>query len=187
MADVTVTGQDGKRPRHAGTIYFGRRLWCTRFNGKGGNRVKVRVEVDPTLPAPEVVVRVPAETAETAALVKTLAAIGGPAAQLTVSLRGHQERVVVADILFCESAGHQVMIHTADRVLTTRVPLYKLATELPATFVRASKSAILNSEQVASLSKSLTGNLVRFQHSHKQLYVSRRYYGALKRVLERKG
>lgn len=157
------------------------RLW------KGGGRVRVRIEVDEDLTEPEVVLRVPAETAATSELAATLATVGESADRLTLSYRGRQERVAVADILFCESAGHQVMVHTATQQLTTRIPLYKLAANLPGQFQRASKSAILNCNQVASLSKSLTGNLVRFQNSHKQLYVSRRYYGGLKQALERKG
>lgn len=148
--------------------------------------MKIRVEVDEQLTMPEVVVRVPAQTAQTAELVAKLTATMQPD-YLMVSYRGRQERVAVAAILFCESAGHQVMVHTATQVLTTREPLYKLADALPVTFMRASKSAILNRNQIASLSKSLTGNLVRFQQSHKQLYVSRRYYAALKRALEEKG
>jgi len=157
------------------------------IQAKGRERLKVRVEIDTKLAAPEVVVRVPAQTAATADLVAAIRAASGEADQLTVSYKGTQQRVAVADILFCEASGHQVVVHTATAALTTRVPLHKLATDLPATFLRASKSAILNGNQVASLSKSLTGNLVRFRQSHKQLYVSRRYYAALKQALARKG
>jgi DNA-binding LytR/AlgR family response regulator len=101
--------------------------------------------------------------------------------------RGQSFQVVVGDILFLEAADHQVMVHTADDVYVTRQPLYELADALPTTFQRASKSAILNRDQILSLTKSVTGNLVKFQKSHKQLYVSRRYYKALKEALEREG
>ncbi|MCW3779539.1 LytTR family DNA-binding domain-containing protein [Levilactobacillus namurensis] len=148
--------------------------------------MEVKVEIDSDLTAPSVVVRVPAQTATTAQLVAAIQAAVAPPQQLVVTQRGRRERIAVATILFCEATGHQVAIHTANRVVTTHVPLYQLAAELPATFVRASKSAVVNVQQIATLSKSLTGNLIQFQQSHKQLYVSRRYYGAVKHALERK-
>ncbi|GEO69024.1 LytR family transcriptional regulator [Levilactobacillus acidifarinae] len=148
--------------------------------------MRVRIEQDDQLTTPEVVLRVPSRTSQTAELVAALQAAVTPQ-QLRLSQRGQHVSVPLTTILFCEAAGHQVTVHTADQMYTTREPLYKLAEQLPGQFVRASKSAILNSNQVASLTKSLTGNLVKFQQSHKQLYVSRRYYGDLKRVLERKG
>ena len=148
--------------------------------------VRVRIEQDENLTTPEVVLRVPPQTAGTAELVAAIRAAVTPQT-LMLSHRGRQVRVTLAAILFCEATGHQVTVHTANQLYTTREPLYQLAEQLPEQFIRASKSAILNRDQVASLSRSLTGNLVEFQQSHKQLYVSRRYYGDVKRALERKG
>lgn len=180
-----MTGWVANGPRCARRVYKAERLWCTR-DIKGGMAVRVRIEQDEKLTTPEVVLRVPPQTAGTAELVAALQAAVTPQ-QLTLSHRGRQVRVAIATILFCEAAGHQVTVHTADQLYTTREPLYQLAERLPDQFIRASKSAILNRDQVASLTRSLTGNLVKFQQSHKQLYVSRRYYGDVKRALERKG
>lgn len=150
--------------------------------------MKVRLEQDDQLTEPEVVLRVPkAQTAAVADLKRQLAALDDPTQQLAVRWQGSLVRVPVGTILFCEATGHRVMVHTAQETYATRGPLYQLADQLPSYFYRGSKSAVLNLHQVASLSKSLTGNLVTFQRSLKQLYVSRRYYGELKRALEGKG
>lgn len=148
--------------------------------------MKIHVEVDPELSDSEVTIRVPARTAAVDQLVAAVRA-ADTTQQLTFSWHGENYRVNLTDILFFEASDHQVAVHTATAIYTTRQRLYELAESLPAQFMRVSKSAILNRTQVFSLTRSVTGNLVKFQNSHKQLYVSRRYYQALKRALEEKG
>ncbi|WP_263850030.1 LytTR family DNA-binding domain-containing protein [Secundilactobacillus paracollinoides] len=55
---------------------------------------------------------------------------------------------------------------------------------MPATFMRISKSAILNTTKIFALTHSISNSLVEFQHSQKQVYVSRKYYKPLKARLE---
>lgn len=148
--------------------------------------MKIHVNVDETATEPVVTITAPAGI-DVSQLVTALEKADAVTKRLTFTQRGESHQVVVDTILFLEAADHQVMVHTAEAVYTTRQPLYEVAEELPATFQRISKSAILNRDQVLSLTKSVTGNLVQFQHSHKQVYVSRRYYKALKEALARKG
>ncbi|MCT4487250.1 LytTR family DNA-binding domain-containing protein [Levilactobacillus parabrevis] len=148
--------------------------------------MRIHVEVDPELSDSEVTIRVPARTAAVDQLVAAIHA-ADTTQQLTFSWHGENYRVNLTDILFFEASDHQVAVHTATAMYTTGQRLYELAADLPPQFMRISKSAILNRTQVFSLTRSVTGNLVKFQNSHKQLYVSRRYYQALKRALEEKG
>ncbi|KRN02424.1 response regulator [Levilactobacillus senmaizukei DSM 21775 = NBRC 103853] len=147
--------------------------------------MKIRVDVNVGSTEPEVVIRVN-DAAKGAALAQKIARLTD-SDRLTLGQRGHQYQVKIADILFLEAADHQVTVHTAKEMFMTRLPLYELAEQLPESFQRISKSAILNRDQVRSLTKSVTGNLVRFRESSKQVYVSRRYYKELKNRLERKG
>ena len=63
--------------------------------------------------------------------------------------------------------------------------LYELEEFLPSYFLRVSKSTILNSKEVYSITKSLTASsLVEFRGTHKKVYVSRNYYKALKTMLD---
>ncbi|WP_341779522.1 LytTR family DNA-binding domain-containing protein [Levilactobacillus sp. HBUAS70063] len=149
--------------------------------------MKIHVEVDPTLSEPEVTIRVPARTPVVDQLVGAIQEVAAGNQQWTFSWHGESFRVNLTDILFFEASDHQVAVHTATARYTTTQRLYELAEALPPQFMRVSKSAILNRTQVFSLTRSVTGNLVKFQNSHKQLYVSRRYYQALKRALEEKG
>lgn len=50
--------------------------------------------------------------------------------------------------------------------------------------MRVSKSTIINLDAVYTLTRSLTGNLIAFHESYKQVYVSRRYVKDTKRRLE---
>lgn len=152
----------------------------------GGEDLKIRLEVDDQANEPEITIR--ANSPQVANALATAFQNATPQyQQIALRQRGQNYQIALQDILFFEATDHQVMAHTADQVFNTRQRLYELADELPANFQRVSKSAILNWQQIFSLTKSVTGNLVRFKHSHKQLYVSRRYYQALKLALERKG
>ncbi|MCL2487401.1 MAG: LytTR family transcriptional regulator, partial [Oscillospiraceae bacterium] len=65
--------------------------------------------------------------------------------------------------------------------------LYELEELLPPHFVRISKSAIANTRHIFSINRNLAASsLVQFNRSHKQAYVSRKYYPALRQKLDRK-
>ncbi|KRL95426.1 response regulator [Levilactobacillus hammesii DSM 16381] len=154
---------------------------------KGGGNLKIHIEVDPTLDEPAVTLHVPAKTPAVDELVAAIQAADRVQQRLTFSWHGENYQVSLADVLFFEARDHQVTVHTATAMYTTGQRLYELAERLPNQFIQVSRSAILNRTQVFSLTRSVTGNLVKFQNSHKQLYVSRRYYQALKHALEEKG
>jgi DNA-binding LytR/AlgR family response regulator len=64
--------------------------------------------------------------------------------------------------------------------------LYELEQALPRSFLRVSKSAILNTAKIYSIAKNLAGpSVVGFRGSHKQISVSRRYFPLLTDMLER--
>ena len=65
--------------------------------------------------------------------------------------------------------------------------LYELEEILPGYFMRVSKSTILNMKKIYAMHKSISGPcLVEFENTHKQVYVSRRYYKLLRIKLEEK-
>lgn len=149
--------------------------------------MQVNIETDPDTSIPTVTLHVPVDYPETAALTAALKNLSIEAAKLTVSQRGQLVQLPLTSILFIEATGHQVAAHTLDNVYRVPKSLTAVGTGLPASFLRVSKSAIVNTKQVYSLTKTLTGNLIAFHHSPKQLYASRRYYRQLKISLEQKG
>ena len=85
------------------------------------------------------------------------------------------------NILFFETDGGGIRAHTADDEFDVKYKLYELEDRLPRSFVRVSKSAILNARMVYSITKNLTGaSKVEFRNTHKIVYCSRNYYKTLK-------
>ena len=87
-------------------------------------------------------------------------------------------------ILFFETSERKVIAHTAQETYTVPLKLYELERNLPTNFIRGSKSALVNVDQIFSVDHSLRGNLVKFRNSYKQLYISRGYCKEFKRVLD---
>lgn len=104
---------------------------------------------------------------------------------IQASSRGSDVNVDLNNVLFFETEGDAVYVHLNNRSLITRYRLYELEDALPWTFMRISKSTILNSENVSSLERNLTSNRsVQFFDSTKIVYVSRMYYSKLKTKLK---
>lgn len=81
------------------------------------------------------------------------------------------------EILFFETGDGSVCAHTANDVFETKYRLYELEEILPSRFMRVSKSTILNTSRVYSITRNLTASsVVEFADTHKKVYVSRIYY-----------
>lgn len=90
-------------------------------------------------------------------------------------------------ILFFETEGTQVLAHTETELFETHKKLYELEEVLGGSFLRISKSAIVNLNRIYAIQRSLTASSeIAFQGTHKRIYVSRAYYKALKEKLEEK-
>lgn len=85
------------------------------------------------------------------------------------------------EVLFFETEGEHIYAHTAGDAYRIQYRLYVLEEMLPTTFVRASKSTIVNTIQIHSITRNLTASsLIQFVGSHKHVFVSRYYYKALR-------
>ena len=92
--------------------------------------------------------------------------------------------VPISQILFFETGDDCVLAHTADKVYSSGEKLYRLEQILPRTFVRVSKSCIVNSARVSFLRRGVTGTgEAGFSGSDKVAYVSRMYFGSLKEFI----
>lgn len=90
-------------------------------------------------------------------------------------------------ILFFETENSLVIAHTIKDAYETRKKLYELEDLLPGSFLRISKSAIVNINKIYAINRNLTASsAIEFQGTHKQIYVSRGYYKLLKEKMEEK-
>lgn len=105
--------------------------------------------------------------------------------ELSLTLGESQYFVPIEKILFFETdGGGHLTAHTAKQMLYTDLSLRSLEQLLPHTFLRVSKSCILNSAAVSSMVRSVTGTAtVHFFGCEKIAYVSRMYYKALEELI----
>ncbi len=142
--------------------------------------MKVKIELDESLQEEEFVIRCSAVTED---ILKVQAAVmdlerSGRCMDLR---QGDTEYYLpIGEILFFETEHKTVYAHTRDKMLETGYRLYELEELLPGSFFRISKSAIVNLNQIYSITRNLaSSSLVEFMHSHKRVYVSRKYYKLL--------
>ncbi|MBS7262347.1 MAG: LytTR family transcriptional regulator [Eubacteriales bacterium] len=103
-------------------------------------------------------------------------AIGGRS-ELRLTLGNNEYFVPSTEILFFETMEERTAAHLPEKMLYTDYRLYELEKILPDSFVRVSKSCLVNSAAVLSIARNLTGaSELRFRGCGKKTYVSRKYY-----------
>ena len=89
------------------------------------------------------------------------------------------------NILFFESCENKVYAHTVDEIYKAPYKLFELELMMPPSFVRISKSAIVNIMHIDSLRRELVGNgELTFKGCEKRIYFSRNYYKLLQYKIE---
>lgn len=149
--------------------------------------MKIRIEIEEAVTEEEVIIRCRGLNKQVEAIQKAVSEIIDSAGTL-VFFKGDTEYYLSLDtILFFETEGGGVQAHTRNDIYRTKYKLYELEDILPGCFMRVSKSAILNTNHIYSISRSLTASsAVRFEDCHKQVFVSRYYYKPLIQKLEEK-
>ena len=145
--------------------------------------MKVRIELDPQMDEPEMIIRAPRLTEDVARLQQLI--LEQKMTPLTFYKDRSEYFVDVSKILFFETDGEKIYAHTREEAYEVRQKLYELEEILPIAFCRISKSTIVNTKQIYSIEKSFSGtSTVNFYQTHKQVHVSRHYYQLLKERLK---
>ena len=145
--------------------------------------MKVRIELDPQVDEPEMIIRAPRLTEDVARLQQLI--LEQKMTPLTFYKDRSEYFVDVSKILFFETDGEKIYGHTREEAYEVRQKLYELEEILPIAFCRISKSTIVNTKQIYSIEKSFSGtSTVNFYQTHKQVHVSRHYYQLLKERLK---
>lgn len=149
--------------------------------------MKIRVEIDENVKEEEIILRCRELNDETIAIQKRIAEAVNEGMKLTVT-RGESEYYLnLQEILFFETDGAAVAVHTVSQIYTTHQRLYELEEMLPGIFLRVSKSTILNIGRIRSVRKNITGaSEVEFDGTAKKAFVSRSYFKLLMDKLEEK-
>lgn len=137
-------------------------------------RFKVRVEIDPECDE-EIIIRCRNVSDEIARIESLVSSIDP--GEMELELGNKLYFVKTEQILFFETDGSKTAAHTVDRMYYTDLKLYELQERLPKSFMRISKSCIININAVSSIHKEITGICEAFfRDTVKKVYVSRGYY-----------
>lgn len=149
--------------------------------------MKIRIELDDNMPDEDIIIRCKTLSDSVLDIQRALSDITGASDKIELTKGESQYFLSLKQILFFETDGGFVNAHTREDLFQSRFKLYELEERLPGYFMRVSKSAILNTNMVYSISRNLAASsIVEFQNTHKQVYVSRNYYKLLKTKLEEK-
>ena len=150
--------------------------------------MKIRLDISSEYREKEIIIRANKKDEEVAEILRNLQEIDTKLHNINGYLDNTVYSLSTQDILFFETNDRNVYAHTKDNAFLIHSRLYELEENLPDNFLRISKSAILNVDEIKSLTQSVMGNLIQFRDSYKQIYVSRRFLKNLKMKLnQRKG
>ena len=156
--------------------------------------MKIRVDIDENLTDDEVLIRCRSLTEQVLRVQQAVNDVLHVSEKFPLYRDNTEYYIPLNEILFFQTEGTKITAHTKEEMYETQHKLYELEHKLyeledmlPGFFMRVSKSTILNTNHIYSINRSLTASsLVEFQHSHKQVYVSRSYYKPLISKLEEK-
>ncbi|WP_342621894.1 LytTR family DNA-binding domain-containing protein [Erysipelothrix sp. P66] len=141
--------------------------------------MKIKVIINPKL-EDDIVLECREMTPQIEKLIKNL-----ETQSIHASHRGKDISIDLNDICFFETEDDAVYAHTARDSFRTHYRLYELESSLPSSFMRASKSTIVNLNQIDSIERNITSSRsVQFNGSHKITYVSRMYFQQIKKRLK---
>lgn len=147
--------------------------------------MKIRIEIDEGMDESEVIIRCPSINDEIQQIQNAVSSVNSSNQKFILYRNDTEYYVALQDILFFETEGANINVHTRDQVYQAKYRLYELEEMLPGHFIRVSKSTIANTKEIFSLSKNnlSTTSVAEFSNSHKQVFVSRHYAKTLKEYL----
>ncbi len=149
--------------------------------------MKITMEIDDGIEEDEVIIRCRSLNDEIVSLQRRISEAVNEKMQLHVTKGEKEYFITLEDIVFLETADQVVAVHTVDQIYATKQKLYELEELLPGSFMRVSKSTIINMSVIRSIHKNITGaSEVEFQGTMKKAYVSRMYIKALMSKIEEK-
>ena len=145
--------------------------------------MKLRIEIEPNA-TEEVVIRAPSINDEVMRVQEAVNAALKGGGSIAVKKGDRESYLKYDELLYFETDGDRTVVHTAADCFFCPHKLSELAAVLPHSFVRASKSCIINTAHIRSLSRSPTGvGTATFSDTEKTAFISRMYYKIVREVI----
>ena len=142
--------------------------------------MRVKIEIEEGLAEEEVIIRCGSLNESVISLQNYISRQGNSKRCLPLTNGDTEYYIPMEEIYFFETEGREIRAHTADKLFFCGYKLYELEELLPGSFMRISKSTIVNLDHIYSITRNLTASSeVEFNDSNKKALVSRAYYKAL--------
>ncbi len=146
--------------------------------------MKIRLELDPNIRQPELIIRAASLDDELRAVEQAVQDTLRAQERLSLWKEAQEFFIPPENVLFFQAVDGKTYAHTREAIFTTPRRLYELEELLPRSFVRAGKSVVLGTKHILALTRNLAGpSNVQFQGTHKQIQISRGYFKAVREKL----
>ena len=133
----------------------------------------------------EIIIRCRAPSEQCRRIMAAIESVTAPQSSLLLTRDSTDYIISHRDILYFETGDNRVYAHTKHDIFTAQHTLTALSNILPASFVRVSKSCIVNVMHIERLRRELVGNgEIGFSGCEKSAYFSRSYYKDLYEKIE---
>ena len=147
--------------------------------------MRVKIETIADGQPEEVVIYCRSITPEIESMARQVQELGRTKSSIAFFKGEEQHYLSLREILFFETDSERVFAHQADDSFEVKLRLYEVAEKLPGYFVRVSRSTLVNTLQIKSIQKGLTGvSQIAFRNSRKEVYGSRMYHPLLTQKME---
>lgn len=148
--------------------------------------MKINIDIDSKYEELQVVVQTPEMTDEVTEVMNRLKGQREISKDITIIGYHHEKMYILKpdSIIFIYTSGSSVLADTMDESYHVKDKLYVLEERLQSKFfVRISKSAIVNINQIKNIEIHFNGSLVVKFHNGKEEIISRRYVTKVKQAL----
>lgn len=145
--------------------------------------MKLKIEISPGCEE-EIVIRAPEMNGRIYRLQSAIESALERSDALALYDAGKEYYIPYGQIIFFEANAGRVFAHTDKAFYLCPLSLAELCETLPRTFVRASKSCLINTAAVYSITRSPTGvGEAEFVSTKKKAYISRMYYKTVRETI----
>ncbi|MBO4453188.1 MAG: LytTR family transcriptional regulator [Clostridia bacterium] len=146
--------------------------------------MKLRIEIDPEGPE-EIVIRSREISDRLRRIQETIDRELNGSEEIAVRNGDDECYLPYRELLFFETVDNRVYAHTAKDTYVCPLRLNDLTLLLPRYFARASKSCIVNTSRIRSISRGPTGvSTASFANCDKKAFISRMYYKIVREIIE---
>lgn len=146
--------------------------------------MKLTIEITPGAER-EIILRAETVDDEVRRIISTVEEASSSSGEIALKNGDGEIFVSYRELYFFEVSEEKTYAHTAKDCFVCPMRLFEIENMLPRSFCRASKSILVNTGKIRSISRSPTGiGEAAFTGSEKKIYISRMYFKAVRELIE---